>query len=313
MQWIDIMNQHFEYDVVFSFAGEQRDYVEKTKNALLKRGIRVFYDRDETPELWGKDLYQHLSEIYRKKARYCVVFLSRDYADKLWTKHELKIIQARAFQESREYILPARFDDTEIPGLLPTIGYVDLRQLGPEDLADLLAKKIGAGTPIDAARSRAVDPALEGYLAEAVFQAEEYLRPDPGLIRSDRIAEVVRKSFRLAGVDPTADSILQYLRNDKPAFRVVGYLAFQISPLPQLVPDLINCLTRERRLASEAKETRPLWQLLVCFTALVRKGIDARSRDLIRDALDLFLDFLRSDSSIDTGGECKERIEWLIT
>src|SRR5439155_24562734 len=32
----------------------------------------------------------------------------------------------RAFMEKREYILPARFDDTQIPGVLPTVGYIDL-------------------------------------------------------------------------------------------------------------------------------------------------------------------------------------------
>jgi hypothetical protein len=33
---------------------------------------------------------------------------------------------SRAVQEKGEYILPARFDDTEIPSLRHTIGYADL-------------------------------------------------------------------------------------------------------------------------------------------------------------------------------------------
>ena len=32
----------------------------------------------------------------------------------------------RAVRERREYVLPARFDDTPLPGLLPDVSYVDL-------------------------------------------------------------------------------------------------------------------------------------------------------------------------------------------
>ena len=64
-----------------------------------------------------------------------VIFLSRAYADKLWTRHELKAAQARAFADAAEYILPARFDDTEIPGLLGIVAYVDLRSKTPDAVA----------------------------------------------------------------------------------------------------------------------------------------------------------------------------------
>ena len=307
----ECVSRQIEYDVAFSFADEQRHYVQETKEALLARGVRVFYDHDETSELWGKDLYQSLSEIYLKMARYCVLFLSRDYANKRWTKHELKNIQARAFQESREYLLPARFDDTEIPGLLPTIAYVDLRVHEPKEFADIIISKINGNSSMDE-QSKDIDPKLEAYLAEAVIQAEEYLRPQP-LETADQIARIVRRSFELARGKPTDSSVIPYLRNEKPTFRVVGYLAFQIHPLHSLLPDLVNCLTRERRLASEQKETRPLWQLLMCFTELLSKELDSKSRGLIQDALRLHQDFLHSDPSVDPGGECKSRIEMLLS
>ena len=133
----------YEYDVAFSFAGEEREYVDQTFLSLDNKGIKVFYDRNHAANLWGQDLYQYLSDIYQNKAKYCVVFLSENYAKKLWTRHELKSIQARAFQESREYILPARFDQTEIPGLLPTIGYIDLNEFDPDQLASLISQKLG--------------------------------------------------------------------------------------------------------------------------------------------------------------------------
>jgi hypothetical protein len=103
----------------------------------------VFYDEYERVALWGKDLYQHLDDVYRNAARYCVLFVSKSYAKRLWTNHERKSAQARAFSENYEYILPARFDGTNLPGLVPTIGYIDLRQLSPNRFADLVLEKIG--------------------------------------------------------------------------------------------------------------------------------------------------------------------------
>lgn len=131
-----------EYGVCLSFAGEDRAYVDAVARSLSGRGVKLFYDAYEEAELWGKDLYQHLDAVYREQARFCVVFLSAAYAQKLWTSHELKSAQARAFSENREYILPARFDSTKIPGMRDTVAYVDLRTKTPEQLADLIANKL---------------------------------------------------------------------------------------------------------------------------------------------------------------------------
>jgi len=35
-----------QYDIAVSFAGEQRDYVERVVAACKQRGLVVFYDRD---------------------------------------------------------------------------------------------------------------------------------------------------------------------------------------------------------------------------------------------------------------------------
>ncbi len=136
-------NIDFEYDTCLSFAGEDRSYVKEVAEHLIKKGIRVFYDEYELVELWGKDLYSHLDEIYQNAARYCVLFVSENYAKKLWTNHERRSAQARALSENQEYILPARFDDTEIPGLPKTVGYIDLRKNTPSQLAELIDQKVG--------------------------------------------------------------------------------------------------------------------------------------------------------------------------
>jgi len=133
----------FNYDVALSFAGEDRPYVRKVADILHEIGAEIFYDEYQRTNLWGKDLYSHLDEVYRKKSRYCVIFVSKFYKRKLWTNHERESAQARAFKSRREYILPARFDDTEIPGIKPTQGYIDLRTVTSEEFARVIAEKIG--------------------------------------------------------------------------------------------------------------------------------------------------------------------------
>lgn len=133
----------YDYDVCLSFAGEDRKYVRAVAESLKSHGVRIFFDDYAQVDIWGKDLYVHLDEIYRNTARYCVLFASKHYAKKVWTNHERQSAQARAIKQQAEYILPAKFDSTDIPGLRPTVGYIDLRKTGPTKLAELIIEKIG--------------------------------------------------------------------------------------------------------------------------------------------------------------------------
>lgn len=137
----DIKN--FDYQIALSFAGENRDYVEEVAHLLKAYGVKVFYDRFEEANLWGKNLFEYLQTVYKEKAKYTVMFASEAYAKKVWTNHERRSMQERALLESQEYILPARFDETEIPGLHSTISYLDLRDKSPFDLVKLILEKIG--------------------------------------------------------------------------------------------------------------------------------------------------------------------------
>ena len=70
------------------------------------------------------------------------MLISENYQKKLWTNHERKAAQVRAFTENYEYILPIRLDDTEIPGILPTIGYLNWREETVNSIADILVLKV---------------------------------------------------------------------------------------------------------------------------------------------------------------------------
>lgn len=132
------------YDVALSFAGENRVYVEKIAFLLKMRGINVFYDKYETSKLWGKDLYQYLSDIYKSKARYCIVFISKHYIEKNWTKLELRSAQEKSFLQDEEYILPIILENNvKIPGIGETTGFLKASEYTEQEIVDLIEEKLG--------------------------------------------------------------------------------------------------------------------------------------------------------------------------
>jgi TIR domain len=135
------------YDVVFSFAGEDRRYVERVAKYLRNQGVRIFYDRYEETSLWGKDLAEHFDFVYRLSGQYCVVFISKHYVEKMWTRHERQSALARALKERQEYILPVRFDDTEVPGIRHTLAYHSAAHKSSTELGKEILKKLGRPVP----------------------------------------------------------------------------------------------------------------------------------------------------------------------
>ena len=141
----------YYYDVVLSFAGEDREYVEECADILTALGIKVFYDSYEQDVLWGKDLYTFLADIYSNKARYAIVFISQHYVKKCWTKHEFKFINERMFNSETEYLLPVFLDDTKLCGIPETQGY--LTNKTPYEVAVMFAKKINKDIDVELMKS----------------------------------------------------------------------------------------------------------------------------------------------------------------
>ena len=152
----------WQWDVALSFAGAQRPYVEQVAHALKARGVRCFYDADEQIELWGKYLAEELPTIYAEQTAAVVVFVSAEYAARDWTRLERRAALNRAVRERREYVLPARFYDTPLPGLLSDMVAVDLRGRTPQQFAAMIGDKlallaISAAAPSADARAPARD------------------------------------------------------------------------------------------------------------------------------------------------------------
>ena len=159
----------WRWEVALSFAGTQREYVGQVAAALKARGVRCFYDADEQIRLWGTHLAEELPRIYAQESAAVVVFVSADYAAGSWTRLERRATFSRAVSEAGVYVLPARFDDSELPGLQPDVVYIDLRLYTAGQFAELVVAKlrdlavslpptpggVGGGIP---ARARAKGP-----------------------------------------------------------------------------------------------------------------------------------------------------------
>ena len=102
------------------------------------------FTMSKAAEMWGNDLYTLLDDIYRKRARFTIIFVSRHYASKPWTQHERQSAQARALTDIGPYLLPVRLDDSELPGLRPTTGYIDARTTPVDKLIWLIQQKLSA-------------------------------------------------------------------------------------------------------------------------------------------------------------------------
>ncbi len=142
------------YDIVLSFAGEDRKYVHTVAKHPRSKGVKVFYDTFEQAALWGKDLAEHLDSVYQHAGNYCVIFISKAYAEKMWTRHERRSSLARALRQQGEYILPARFDDTELEGIPHTTAYIPLSGMTPAKFCRIILEKLGKPVAIPKRKSK---------------------------------------------------------------------------------------------------------------------------------------------------------------
>ena len=139
------MNPTHKYDVVLSFAGENRAIVEEVRDHLRDQNVRVFYDYDQQYDLLGKDLAEHFAELYQNAAQFCVIFVSRAYLEKAWCKWERQAALARALTSRQEYIIPYVLDDVAIPGIPETIGRAHFNKVPPSAFANLIVRKLKGG------------------------------------------------------------------------------------------------------------------------------------------------------------------------
>lgn len=143
-----------QYDVTISYAGEDVSVATAIAERLREMDVRVWFDKFEVADLWGKDLSDWLRQVYGEMTRYVLVLVSKHYAVKDWTDFEFSIARGRAETLANEFILPVRLDDTVMPGLKSSIVHLDLREKTVDEVSRILLRKLRGGQdlpePIDA-------------------------------------------------------------------------------------------------------------------------------------------------------------------
>jgi hypothetical protein len=164
----------------------------------------VFYDLDRTSEMCGEDLVVFLQDVYRRRARFAILFVSRHYLERKWTNHERRSVPDRALPQGSPYLLPVRLDDTDLPGLHSTTGYLDARTIGIDGIVEAVMQKLGQ------TRTETLPHGWEYLLYAAVIKQgveDLYVRYQDHLLeyapRNDRFAQLedALPSGRL-GFDP---------------------------------------------------------------------------------------------------------------
>jgi len=119
------LSKTLEYQFAISFAGEYRDYMTILSDKLRKLGYRVFLDNIYESQMLGEDLVEYLTNIFKNKSEFVVIFVSNEYKNKFYTNEiERKaIINREYFQDC---IIQLKYDDTKLNKISDNYFYIDL-------------------------------------------------------------------------------------------------------------------------------------------------------------------------------------------
>lgn len=147
----------YAYDIGFSFAGEARQIVEAVNVELKLEDVITFYDYDLQAILLALDLEKTLAHVYAESCRYYLVFLDRNYKDKVWTRYEKDIMTTSG---RKNHIIPVLLDDAGAEGAVgipTTLGRIDLRS----QWAEIIKSGVVSSDVVNTIRNRCVIPLLE--------------------------------------------------------------------------------------------------------------------------------------------------------
>jgi hypothetical protein len=248
--------QGFRFDVAFSYASQDRGYVERVAKAVEGQ-LKVFYDRSYQVAHWGRPILETLERIYGRESRFCLIFISEHYARSPWTKRENRIAQSRALDDE-SYILPVRFDDTSIPGVLRTDHWFDLREVPFEEFVSSLMAKVRAAReelPREGVRPRPSNPPSPGYCAPE-FEAFPALPVDDTILDPRRPLDVGSgwalcrgryvhllashsAAYAHAHLEHVEFQLNDALAEPAPALPVRWWLRLELGPTPEM-PDQVR-------------------------------------------------------------------------
>ncbi len=140
------MKIEYPFDLVLSFAEEDRNVAAGIKDCLSFLGVKTYYYPDHPEENWARPLGKNLSELYEYGGQMGLVLLSKNYTWKKFTRIEFDALNARRVKSQTDFLLVLRLDDSNLQEIeeLPTdLTYLDW-QFNPREVAELVKKKLKA-------------------------------------------------------------------------------------------------------------------------------------------------------------------------
>jgi hypothetical protein len=141
------MNKRFR--VALSFPGEKRSFILEVADALAARlgKERILYDEYLTAELARPNLDVYLGNLYREHAELLVPFYCADYERKEWCGVEWRQMREILKKNGDHQIMPFRFDDMPITGVLSIDGYIMIGSRSAEQVAALIIERLDGCPP----------------------------------------------------------------------------------------------------------------------------------------------------------------------
>ena len=132
------------FRVAFSFAGEKRDFVEKTARILAGHFGQnaILYDKFHEAEFAVYDLGIRLPMLYGERSDLIVPVLSPAYDAKRWTGWEWVHIYGLLTHADGHRVMPSRFGHARVDGLSPAAGFIELDDKTPEEFATLILERL---------------------------------------------------------------------------------------------------------------------------------------------------------------------------
>jgi NACHT domain len=136
-------NYPYRFQVALSFAGDLQR-VESVAEILARSlgSERVLYYPWYRGEFARPNLDVYLPSLYLNQSRLLVFFFSKEHAARAWTGLEWRNGRQLIMRKEDARLMLLRVDDTEIEGLLPGDGWMDIDTLTDQRVADAILSRL---------------------------------------------------------------------------------------------------------------------------------------------------------------------------
>lgn len=129
-------NDNQDFDFAISYAGEEGNIAGEVVSRLRERGYSVFFAAQSQSHLVGENGESVFQGVFIN-AKQVVVFMSKNYMNKSWTKYEWDVIRKRP-----NGFIPVRLDGAESPDLPSNLLYLTFTGSNYSEIIETAEKRL---------------------------------------------------------------------------------------------------------------------------------------------------------------------------